>query len=88
MKQQFEVWRSDLKPAIISKVDEFHLLGYDRATANEVWDCVLYQLRKKKEFTHINSFVNELLTLKPQTYMTWLTVQSYKDPTDWFAELE
>jgi hypothetical protein len=88
MKQQFEVWRSDVEPAIISKVDEFHLLGYDRATANEVWSCVLFQLRKKKEFIHLHSFVNELLTLKPQTFMTWLTVQAYQDPTDWFAEFE
>ncbi|MCL7746947.1 post-transcriptional regulator [Halalkalibacter alkaliphilus] len=87
-KQQFEVWRSDVEPALVSKVDEFHFLGYDRATKDDVWECVLYQLRKKKEFIHINSFVSELLTLKPQTYMTWLTVNAYKDPTDWFREME
>ncbi len=87
-KQQFEVWRLDLEPAIQSKVDEFHFLGYDRATVDEVWECTLYQLRKKKEFIHLHAFVNDLLTLKPQTYMTWLTVRSYKEPTDWFAEYE
>lgn len=87
-KQQFEVWRDDVEPAIRSKVDEFHFLGYDRATADEVWECVLYQLRKKKDFIHLHALVNHLLTLKPQAYMTWLTVRSYKNPADWFAEYE
>ena len=87
-KQQFEVWRQDLEPAILSKVDEFHFLGYDRATAEEVWECVVYQLRKEKEFIHLHAFVNRILTLKPQTYMTWLTVNSYKNPEDWFGEYE
>jgi hypothetical protein len=85
-KQQFEVWRIDIEPVLISKVDEFHLLGYNRATVDDIWNCVLYQLRKKKEFIHLHHFVNEVLTLKPQTFMTWLTVRAYSDPTDWFAD--
>lgn len=88
VKQQFELWRQELEPAILSKVDEFHFLGYDRATSDEVWECTLYQLRKAKEFMHVHAFVNQLLTLKPQTYMTWLTAQSYRNPTDFFAEYE
>ncbi|MFC0473635.1 post-transcriptional regulator [Halalkalibacter kiskunsagensis] len=88
MKQQFEVWRSDVEQVIISKVDEFRFLGYDRATADDVWDCVLYQLRKKQEFIHLNSFVNEILTLKPHIFMNWLTIRAYQDPTDWFAEFD
>lgn len=87
-RQQFEVWRSDIQPALISKVDELHLLGYDRANEDDVWTCVLYQLRKKKEFMHKHAFVNSVLTLKPQTFMTWLTIHSYKEPTDWFTDFE
>ncbi|WP_062049759.1 post-transcriptional regulator [Bacillus sp. JCM 19034] len=87
-KQQFDVWKEEVEPALRSKVDEFHLLGYDRATKEEVWKCVLYQLRKKKEFIHKHAFVNHILTLKSQTYMTWLTIHAYNDPTDWFADFE
>ncbi|NEU31559.1 hypothetical protein GN156_12370 [bacterium LRH843] len=86
--QQFEVWRHDVEPALVSKVDEFHFLGYDRVTAEDVWECILYQLRKNKEFIHLHSFVNTLLSLKPQTYMTWLTRKAYQNPTEWFAEYE
>ncbi|ARK29217.1 post-transcriptional regulator [Halalkalibacter krulwichiae] len=87
-KQQFEVWRIEVEPALESKVDEFHLLGYNRATPDDVWECVLYQLRKKKEFTHLHEFVNEILTLQSHSFMNWLTIRSYQDPKDWFAEFE
>ncbi|WP_088102623.1 post-transcriptional regulator [Halalkalibacter urbisdiaboli] len=87
-KQQFEVWKSEVEPALQSKVDEFHFLGYDRAKKEEIWDCVLYRLRKKKEFIHLHEFVNQILRLKPQDYMTWLTVNAYKKPEDWFASFE
>ncbi|MFC0561838.1 post-transcriptional regulator [Halalkalibacter alkalisediminis] len=87
-KQQFEIWRSDIEPALISKLDELHFLGYDRATVDDVWNCVLHQLRKKKEFMHLHHFVNEVLTLKPQTFMNWLTIEAYSDPSDWFAKYE
>ena len=81
-KQQFDGWRNAVEPALDSKVDEFHLLGYERVTKDEIWDCLMYELRKPKEFIHINQFVNKLLLLKPQAYMNWLTVKAYQDPTD------
>ncbi|WP_413382298.1 post-transcriptional regulator [Alkalihalobacillus sp. 1P02AB] len=87
-KQQFEVWRDAVEPAIQSKVDEFHFLGYERATKEEIWDCLMYQLRKSKEYIHMNQFVNHLLLLKPHVYMNWLTIHAYKEPTDWFVEYE
>ncbi|WP_017728625.1 post-transcriptional regulator [Halalkalibacterium ligniniphilum] len=87
-KQQFEVWREQVRPAVLNKLDEFHFLGYERATEQEVWDCVQYKLRKKKEFIPLYEFVNVILTLSPQFYMTWLTMNAYKEPEDWFKELE
>ncbi len=87
-KQQFDVWRDQVEPVLQSKVDEFHFLGYERATKDEVWKCIIEQLRKQKAFIHFHDFVNKILTLKPQQYMTWLTVSAYKEPVDWFAEYE
>ncbi|UOE95542.1 post-transcriptional regulator [Alkalihalobacillus sp. LMS39] len=83
-KQQFDVWKETVMPAITSKVEEFHLLGYERATAEEVWSCLIHKLRKKKEFMHLHTFVNVILTLKVGEYMNWLTMESYQ-ANDWFA---
>lgn len=82
-KQQFEVWKEDVSVVLQSKVDELHFLSYEKATVEEVWDCVLYKLRKKKDFIHFHTFVNYILSLKPGEYMNWLTVQNYQADS-WF----
>ncbi|MCT8139539.1 post-transcriptional regulator [Anaerobacillus sp. CMMVII] len=86
-QQQFEVWKDDVMPALTSKVEEFHMLGYDRATEEELWECVLAKLRKEKKFVQINHLVSVILTLKVNDYMTWLTVGAYKAP-NWFTSEE
>ncbi|MFN7249214.1 MAG: post-transcriptional regulator [Anaerobacillus sp.] len=83
-QQQFEVWKEDVMPALTSKVEEFHMVGYDRATEEELWECVIAKLQKQKNYVQINHLVNSILTLKATDYMTWLTVGAYKAP-NWFA---
>ncbi|WP_084031765.1 post-transcriptional regulator [Anaerobacillus arseniciselenatis] len=86
-EQQFDVWKEDVMPALTSKVEEFHLLGYDRATEEELWECVIANLKKGKEFVRIHHLVKAILTLKATDYMTWLTIGAYKGP-NWFETEE
>lgn len=83
-EQQFEVWKNDVMPALISKVEEFHMMGYNRATEEELWECVIAKLRKQKSLVQIHYLVSCILSLKATDYMTWLTVGAYKGP-NWFA---
>lgn len=83
-KQQFEVWKEDVMPALTSKKEEFHMLNYDRVTEEEVWECVLAKLKKEKEFVRIHHLVKMILTLKVTDYMNWLTIGAYKGP-NWFV---
>lgn len=83
-KQQFDVWKEDVMPALTSKVEEFHMIGYDRATEEELWECVIAKLHKQKKFVQIHHLVSTILTLKATDYMTWLTVGAYKGP-NWFS---
>lgn len=86
-EQQFDIWKEDVIPALTSKVEEFHLFGYDRATEDELWECVKAKLKKEKQFVRIHHVVKTILTLKVTDYMTWLTVGAYKGP-NWFTEEE
>lgn len=86
-QQQFEVWKDDVMPALISKVEEFHMLGYDRANEIEIWECVLAKLKKEQDYVRIHNLVRVILTLKATDYMTYLTVGAYKAP-NWFEEDE
>ena len=83
-KQQYDVWKEDLMPVLQSKVDEFHVLGFESVTTEDIWKCTLYKLRKQKEFIHLHAFVNAILSLRDREYMNWLTLGSYQ-VDDWFA---
>jgi hypothetical protein len=88
MKQQQidPQWKVRLSPALQSKVSEFHLHGYDRATTDEVWNCVLTR-RKKKKDVKLHDLFNDILVLSPSHYMTWLTTQSYSS-NDWMSSFK
>jgi hypothetical protein len=88
MKQQFDGWREDVEPLLSIKREEFHELGYNRVTEDDLWNYAVDKLRRKKEFTPFYAFVDELLSIQPQGYMTWLTVHAYKEPIDWFKTFE
>jgi hypothetical protein len=85
-KEQWSYWRLKLEPVIQSKVEEFHILGYDTATAKDIWECFIVKLEKNKERPEkIRShwMVAELFRLKANDYMTSLTIEAYKGP-GWF----
>ncbi|WP_028402908.1 post-transcriptional regulator [Ectobacillus panaciterrae] len=84
-----DAYREQLQVVLESKVDEFRLLGYDRVTVQEIWEC----LRSKKwkrpsDETRIYQLVNDVLTLSTSDYMTYLTMEAYKAPLWSFEEYE
>jgi hypothetical protein len=77
----WEEMREYVQPAIQSKVEEFHIYGLNRANEDEVWDC----LRKKKwkrleEPRPLRDTVNDILSLSTTVYMSFVTVEAYKQP--------
>jgi hypothetical protein len=89
MKTEFhpaERFREQVEPVIISKIEEFQLLGYDKVTANEIWDCLMKKKwRNMKEEMMLFQVVNDILSLKISDYMTYATLEAYKSP-DWFGD--
>lgn len=86
-KQQFEVWRDDLQIVLESKVDELHMLGYEQATVDDVWNCAIYKLRKKKEYVNLHEFVNTIFSIRPNEYMNYLTIDNY-NTSEWLNNEE
>ncbi|WP_240376464.1 post-transcriptional regulator [Bacillus piscicola] len=79
MTQQFEVWKADAEPALVSKWEEFRLLGYTQATKEEIWLCVLEKLHKRGEPVRLHALINTILSLRLSEFMTRITVQSYQE---------
>ena len=84
-----DAYRQELTVVLQSKVEEFHMLGYDRVTEQEIWTCL--KSKKWKQFPEeikIHQLVNDVLTLSTSDYMTYLTMQAYKAPLSSFEEYE
>lgn len=85
-KEQWSYWKIKLEPVIKSKVEEWHIFGYDKVTEKDVWDCFITKLEKNKqrpEKIRSHWMVAQLFHLKVNDYMTFLTIQAYKGP-EWF----
>lgn len=76
-------YREKLQPVIRSKVEEFHLLGYDGATSDDIWECMLNKVWKKKKKVAnkmLHEMVEDIFHLSINDYMSYLTVEAYKGP--------
>lgn len=62
-----------------SKVDELHMLGYEKATEEEVWDCLMKKVWKKDCEKRLYEVVQDILHLNPGTYMNYMTAQVYQE---------
>ncbi len=71
-------WRGyllDLRQLCQVKVEEFHQLGYDGVTVNEVWACVQGMVR---ETAPLHEWVDAILGLNVGRFMNFMTMQAYR----------
>jgi hypothetical protein len=77
----WEEVREYVQPAILSKVEEFHIFGFNRATEDEVWQCLKKKKWKKEESPKpVRELVNDILSLSTGMYMNFVTNEAYKQP--------
>ncbi|WP_458121475.1 post-transcriptional regulator [Paenibacillus sp. Z6-24] len=60
-----------------SKIEEFGMLGYEQLTSDELWDC-LNNKYEKQGMPRLHELVNDILSMKPNQLMHYLTMSSYK----------
>lgn len=72
-------WKSMIEEVLDSKVREFHLLGYSRATSEDIWSCLEDRVWKGNSKKRLHEIVQDIFHLKSNTYMSYLTVNAYQD---------
>ncbi|WP_406944452.1 post-transcriptional regulator [Halobacillus sp. SY10] len=80
-------WRNEMKIVLQSKVEEFHLLGYKRATEEEVWDCLIKKVWNGEPEKRLYQVVQDILHLQTHTYTSYLTTEAYQND-DLLASIE
>lgn len=74
----FEDMKTVVEPALQSKAEEFHFLGYESVTKEEIWGCVMIKAKKKKAEVNLHGLVGLILALSLTDFMNWLTIEAYK----------
>lgn len=72
-------WKPYVKPVLTSKVEEFLLMGYSRATDEDIWNCLKQHTWKNNPPKRLYQVVQDILHLRASVYMNYLTLKAYKD---------
>ncbi|MEH6905610.1 post-transcriptional regulator [Neobacillus drentensis] len=76
---RFEHFRTQVQPALESKLAEFQLLGIDLVTEKELWDFLIKKKWKKvKEEMKLYEIIQEILSVKASDYISFATIEEYK----------
>ncbi len=84
MKEELEGMKEQLMPVLISKVEEFHLLGYEHVLLSEVWDCLMKRKWRKEREIKLHEIVADIMSLSVGHYMAYATVKTSKETDSWF----
>lgn len=72
-------FRYDVEPALISKVEEFKLLGYETITGDSLWSFLKNKKwRKQKVQLQMHEIVNDILAVKAGDFMNYMTIEAFK----------
>lgn len=75
----YDYFRTEVKPALVSKLEEFHLLGYDSITEDGLWDFFTKKKWKKtKADIHLYEIIDDILAAKVSDYISFTTIESLK----------
>lgn len=80
-------WKKEVSIPMNSKVEEFHLLGYGRATEDDIWNCLVRKVWKGNPEKRVHQVVQDILHLSSHTYTSYLTTEAYQHD-DLLASIE
>lgn|SRR5690554_2939359 len=75
----YDQFLNDIQPFLLSKVEEFHLLGYGKIKQAELWEYLKRKKwRKPKEEIYFHEIVEEVLSVKVSDYMNYASIEAMK----------
>ncbi|WP_129704888.1 post-transcriptional regulator [Priestia megaterium] len=67
-----------IQPVLSSKMEEFHMLGYEEVTENDLLSYLEMKKWKKEKELSLHQVVNDILSVKITQVMSYVTIESYK----------
>ncbi len=79
IKKAVSMWKHEVQDILESKVNEFKLLEYSKATADDIWNCLVDKVWKGDPEKALHEVVQDIFHLQSNLYMMYLTQQSWQD---------
>lgn len=74
-----------IQPVLSSKMEEFHMLGYEEVTETDLLSYLEMKKWKKEKELSLHQVVNDILSVKITQVMSYVTIESYK--SDMFSSV-
>ena len=76
----FNQFRSKVEPVLVSKLEEFKLLGYDSVSQEGLWEFLTRKKWKKvKDEKRLYEIVDDILSVKVSDFISFTTIETYKN---------
>lgn len=79
MPQNYQEWYEDLEPAILIKVEDFHLLGYREVKANDIWEFLTEVVWANKPAPLLHERMNDVMQMKIGQLIQFILEKSGKN---------
>lgn len=86
---KYDHFRNQVQPALISKIEEFALLGYGTVEEEALWKYLtMKKWRKPQEEIKLFEVVQDILSVDIGQYMSFVTVEAFKGSDFYFVNGE
>lgn len=72
-------WKGHVGPVLSCKVSEMRLMGYDNATREDIWNCLVEKVWKGNPSKRLHEVVEDIFHLGTNIFMSYLTVHAYQE---------
>jgi len=74
-----EEFRTQVQPALKSKLEEFRLLGIESVSEQGFWEFLVKKKWKKvKHEMRLYEMIQDILSVRVSDYLNYVTIESYK----------
>ncbi|WP_188383740.1 post-transcriptional regulator [Ornithinibacillus halotolerans] len=80
-------WKKELIPVLKSKTEEFQMMGYSKATEEDVWNCLVKKVWKGNPNKRLYEVVQDIFHLSSGIYMSYITIDTYQQDDDLMASI-
>lgn len=77
-KHVYHSYYEQVRPALVSKVEELRYYGYNDVTVASLWQYLTEKVWKKEQERTVSRLVGDILSVKPGAYMSWNQVTALK----------